>query len=634
MNRCHSSRLVLSAIFLFTLVLPARPVGAGLDAWTPIGPYGGSVTVLRYDPVHTGRVYAATLENGVFRSTDGGASWEPMNRGLPPTLRLVEFLVVTPTNPPVLYASAFDSWLFRSVDGAPWEEVEKPLGLYVRPLAGAPSSPDAIWGSCYGGSQGRENELRICKSADGGRTWDTVLALPDNHQVAALVLDPRSPSTLYAAVSGIDPFLLRSRDGGATWERIDGGLPHPRYSWGLSLAVAPDSGHLYFAMEWPDDREPLVFRSTDQGETWSRRGPGGFPVAVGAGGFVVTGSGARSLDDGATWRPGTGLQGRVQSLAANPFAPRRALAGTTLLGVYRTVNGVSPWRLSNQGLIATRALSIAADPAAPGTLYASVRGGGLFKTTTGGGTWQRIEAGVRDALGFLDLEELVVDGASTVYAIQDRLNSQLVDTILRGEDGGTVWTDLRTHGLPYLEPYALAVDPTAPGVLYAGGIGGPCNGLKSNDSGETWACMGTGQIRDITVDPGHPENVYVITRQISRSSNGGESWEAASRGVPRDTARTVAVAPSDSSILYAWAYSKGMLKSTDRGRIWRSVNGNLPPYVEVASVVVHPRNPSIVYVVAGGIYRTTNGGQTWKPLGFGGSVDWNGILILDPEDPR
>jgi hypothetical protein len=103
-HHTHSSSPILILVAcLACFLLSAPPVHAGIDSWSPIGPYGGTVKFLRFDPLHGGRVYAGTLENGVFRSDNGGTSWVPMNQGLP-SYREIDGLVVTPTVPQTLYA--------------------------------------------------------------------------------------------------------------------------------------------------------------------------------------------------------------------------------------------------------------------------------------------------------------------------------------------------------------------------------------------------------------------------------------------------------------------------------------------------------------------------------------------------
>lgn len=119
---------------------------------------------------------------------------------------------------------------------------------------------------------------------------------------------------------------------------------------------------------------------------------------------------------------------------------------------------------------------------------------------------------------------------------------------------------------------------------------------------------------------GEPENVYVVGDQIYRSNDGGsESWEVANVGLRRDGAVPVAVAPSDPDILYTFYPLLGVLRSTDQGRTWHSATGDLDQQGAAGSLVVHPRDPSTVYIVlTGNLYRTVDGGETWDRLAGGG----------------
>jgi photosystem II stability/assembly factor-like uncharacterized protein len=137
------------------------------------------------------------------------------------------------------------------------------------------------------------------------------------------------------------------------------------------------------------------------------------------------------------------------------------------------------------------------------------------------------------------------------------------------------------------------------------------------------------------VDPSRPENVYAITRQVSRSSDAGRTWGAASRGLKPDETLTLAVAPSDSNVLYVGLSRRGIWKSTDRARTWQPANGNLPFPLTVTSVAVDPRRASTVYAGSSGmLYRSVDGGRHWKSLSAGIQGLFTGPLLIDPNDPR
>src|SRR5689334_2479161 len=119
----HSNclRPLLSALLLTTLAIHARPVAAGVDRWTPIGPEGGEIVSLAADPAAPGTLYAGTVYGGVWKSLDGGSSWVPTVEGLPAVP--ISSLAVSAGR---VYAGTFASGgLHILTDGAAaWREVD------------------------------------------------------------------------------------------------------------------------------------------------------------------------------------------------------------------------------------------------------------------------------------------------------------------------------------------------------------------------------------------------------------------------------------------------------------------------------------------------------------------------------
>jgi hypothetical protein len=183
--------LSLIALLAF-LGMGSRTVWAGINAWTSIGPDGGSVQALAIDPQNLGTVYAGTSGAGVFKSTNGGTSWSAANAGL--TAFNVSTLAVDPQNSGTLYATAGGS-VFKTTDGgAHWSEVySAPTygggGDYpAYSLAIDPQVPSTVYaGSRPGG---------VWKSTDGGANWDMVNSgLTLTSRVNSLAIDPQNPNT-------------------------------------------------------------------------------------------------------------------------------------------------------------------------------------------------------------------------------------------------------------------------------------------------------------------------------------------------------------------------------------------------------------------------------------------------------
>jgi len=144
--------------------------------------------------------------------------------------------------------------------------------------------------------------------------------------------------------------------------------------------------------------------------------------------------------------------------------------------------------------------------------------------------------------------------------------------------------------------------------------------LKSTDGGATWSASSRGlpnaQLTVLAVDPAKRTRIYLAADGIWHSLDGGFSWKPARRPVPKDVARHVlalAAAPRPAGTVYA-ATGAGVFKSVDGGDSWQPASRGLPAG-EVMTLVIAPTNPQILWasVDKAGVFRSTNGGVSWRP---------------------
>jgi hypothetical protein len=153
--------LVLLAALALPFAAPSAPAEAGVNTWTPSGPEGGIITALAIDPQSPDTLYAGIEEHGVYKSTNGGASWAVVNTGL--------------------------------------------TDMRILSLAAAPSTPVTLYAGTYFG---------VFKSIDGGASWsESNVGLTDT-TVTALAVDKTTPATLYA---GTGSGVFKSTNSGANW---------------------------------------------------------------------------------------------------------------------------------------------------------------------------------------------------------------------------------------------------------------------------------------------------------------------------------------------------------------------------------------------------------------------------------
>lgn len=207
---------------------------------------------LAVNPASPGQVYLAGHD--VFQvSSDGGASWRPVSHNLPGTD--IHGFTMSPEDPNRLFALVVGHGLYRSADGGrTWMGVTEDLPNDVMALGSAGGNPDVL----YAGSM-RSGVLR---SADGGQHWAPGSDGLNMRGAMALAVDPSVRQTVYAGLQG---GLAKSTDDGATWRL----LPFPGRDV-VALAVSRARPNTILAVS-AQNREGLVYRSSDGGQTWDGR---------------------------------------------------------------------------------------------------------------------------------------------------------------------------------------------------------------------------------------------------------------------------------------------------------------------------------------------------------------------------
>jgi photosystem II stability/assembly factor-like uncharacterized protein len=313
----------------FVIQQVARP-----NVWTSNGPPGRGVKALAIDPMTPATLYAATGLTGVFKSTDGGMSWSAINNGLNGSFSAsfyeigVVALAVDPITPSTLYAGELEEFAgaFKSTDaGASWSEIGAGL-----PTSGSPSAP----------------------------------------HVTDLLIDPQTPTTVYALAGFYQGSLVKSTDAGNSW------LPSFSPSFVQAVALDPRTPSTLYAATYPD-------------------GPSGDPT-LGEGVF-------KSTDGGASWDVTALNPANVSVLAIAPGTPDVVYAAT-LGGMFETTDGGAQWRGINTGLTdSANVRALAIDPATPTTLYAGTLRGGVFRSTDGGARWHTLNSGLPAGFSILAL---------------------------------------------------------------------------------------------------------------------------------------------------------------------------------------------------------------------------------------
>jgi photosystem II stability/assembly factor-like uncharacterized protein len=497
--------------------------------WQEIAHSPENVASLAFDPFHPGTLYAGAL-NGMFKSTNGGAKWFRLTRGLP--LYPVLAVTLAPGSSRRLYAATGGvpgQVVFRSDDaGARWSAVDGgALVGFISSLTVQPGKQETVWVAAGG---------RPFRSLDRGATWSPAEAgLPDGSLLTggSVLTLLAGPSTLLAGTP-LGPF--RSGDQGTSWALSVRGMQAASIS-GLAL------DRLQPNRLWAAAYSSGVFRSATSGNSWARLS--GVPPGQGG--------------------PFAG------PVAADPDHPGTAYLG--LLGAIAYTGDAGHHWSTGSPLSCFLAAAIAVDPLAPSVIYTSgyftdpacgeaPSACAMFRSDDAGKGWTCIRNGLPARADFLAPDPLQ---DSRVYALLYNPDL-LADDVYVSADRGGSWS-LLASGIGI---FFLAPDPHRPGTLWGGG--GREGLLRSDDGGKTWAPWGTGipqftNLSTLAFDPVDPDVLYLGTLQrgVFKSTDGGVTWAPLGTGLEGINARYLAIDPRDPRTLYVGTDEAGVLKLQQPG---------------------------------------------------------------------
>ena len=302
-----------------------------------------AVTALAVDPGTAGTVYAGTPNDGLFKSANFGTTWSPIDNGIPVGPNQVSALA---TGGGRVYAAVLGpgGGVFWSQDsGNTWSQSAL-LAQNGPPVAVVvdPTTPLTVYAAMRRG--------QVQKSTDGGQTFSTASVIPPpygppncNFGISSLIVDPQNPAVLYLSTRGCG--IFQSRDGALTWNAVNNGfgsLFNQAVLQFLPLAIDPSTNPstVYAGVFWN------VWKSSDAGANWTLTpanfGPGGVArvttIALDSSSSPTTiyvglaADGARkSTDGGNTWsNVSAGLDLDIQAMVLSPSTPAVLYAGTVL----------------------------------------------------------------------------------------------------------------------------------------------------------------------------------------------------------------------------------------------------------------------------------------------------------------
>jgi photosystem II stability/assembly factor-like uncharacterized protein len=254
-----------------------------------IGPEGNRAIAVVGIPGHPMIYYAGAASGGIWKTTDGGLNWEPIFDDQP--VHSIGSLAVALSDPNIVWAGTGETFIrsnvsigngvWKSTDaGATW----KHMGLEGTGRIGRviihPRDPDIVYAAALGHGYSPQNERGIYRTTDGGESWEQVLFVDENTGASDLVMDPNNPRILFAGMwqleiktwgresGGPGSGLFVSRDGGDTWKRLEGnGLPKLPVGK-IAVCMTPRSSDRIYALIETGDGVPWHGEETESGELW------------------------------------------------------------------------------------------------------------------------------------------------------------------------------------------------------------------------------------------------------------------------------------------------------------------------------------------------------------------------------
>ena len=265
---------------------------AGLSARS-IGPAmtSGRVMTIAVDPSNQAVIYIGAASGGVWKTLNGGASWQPVfdTQGS----YSIGWVAIDERHPNVVWVGtgernsqrsvAYGDGVYKSEDGGrSWTNVGLKASEHIGRIVISPADSDTVYVAAQGPLWAAGGDRGLYKTTDGGKTWNQVLKISENTGVTDVVLDPRNPEIVIASAyqrrrhfhtlidGGPEAAIHRSTDGGKTWKKVNTGLPDEELGR-IGLAISPVNPDILYANVEAANAKGGIYRSTDNGVTWQKR---------------------------------------------------------------------------------------------------------------------------------------------------------------------------------------------------------------------------------------------------------------------------------------------------------------------------------------------------------------------------
>ena len=623
--------------------------------WRCIGPFRAGRTVGATGvPGQPNVFYIGVNNGGVWKTTDYGLTWRPIFDDQP--TGSIGDLAVAPSDPNIIYVGSGEGLqrpdlstgdgIYKSTDGGKtWRNVGLRDAQQIGSVIIDPKDPNRVFVASLGHPYGPNEERGVYRSTDGGATWRRVLYKDENTGAIQVAFDPTNSQIVYAdlwagrqgpwengAWQGPESGLFKSTDGGDTWKKLTNGLPTFEQGLGrIGFDISRSNQKVLYATVDANPQQGGVYRSDDAGESWRK----------------ISG-------DQRLWGRGSDFA----EIKAHPKNPEIVFVAN--IASYKSTDGGKTWTGFKGAPGGDDYHRIWINPDYPDIMIFATDQGATI-TVNGGETWSSWYNQPT-----AQMYHVITDNRWPYWVYSGQQESGSAAVASRGDYGAITWRDWRTVGV---EEYGyVAPDPINPNITYGGKItrydwatGQTQNIAPEAVRGGKYRFLRTAPVIFSPVDK---KTLYYAGNVLFKTTNGGQSWEVISPDLSREKWEVpenvgvyrspemeamprrgviYTVAPSHKNIDTIWAGTDdGLIHITrDGGKNWRNITPpDLKSWAKVSMIDASHFDDDTAYAAINTfrlddlrphIYRTHDGGKTWKHIANG--IPDGGIVNVVREDP-
>jgi photosystem II stability/assembly factor-like uncharacterized protein len=597
--------------------------GAASHQWAVLGPDGGDVRSLAYDPHDPNRIFLGTSTGVIFVSDDGGHNWSRFAKLGSGDDYVLDHIAIDPKNSKTIFVSAWSVQdqsagdIFRTHNGGKeWEPLPAMHGKSVRAMALSASDPKVVVAGALDG---------VYRSRDGGNHWEHISDAAVKN-IESIAVDPKDSNVVYA---GTWHLAWKTSDGGASWQHINKGMIDDSDVFSIIVSSANPSEVFASACSG-------IYKSTTAGDQFQKiqgipftarrtrvlkQDPSN-PAVVYAG---TTEGLWKSVDEGKTWKRMSNPEVVVNDVLIDPRNSQRVLLATDRSGVLASDDSAATFSAANHGYTHRYVSAILPDNKESNTLYIGVVNdrefGGVFSSRDGGQTWQQKSSGL-DGRDVFTLKQSsngtlvagtnkgvfeLAPGSSAWHPINNVVLEKTVSRTVKLKSGKSKTVTSTASTRSVLEGRVSDTDLGSSRWFAATSAGL----FASKDQGKVWVggpIAGQQDFVSVQADEGL---VVAATRSsVLVSKNAGAAWQPAALASYPINVRSVTVTP-DGQIFVATR--EGAFHSADSGQSWNHVVAGLPDK-DITSVTYDGSHKRLLATsgLTGVVFESSDGGSTWQ----------------------